>query len=71
MESNSNRNGECNPKNLVIEVSNDNQNWEEIDRHQNDSALKGRYITATFKIKKRNNNFYLYVRLRQSLGKFK
>lgn len=53
-------------KNWVIEVSNDLKIWNEIDRHQNDPTLNGKCIIANFKIKKPQNEFYRYIRLRQT-----
>ena len=53
-------------RNWVVEVSNDGQNWTEVDRHTNDSTLNGRNITAAFKVKKETDEFYRYVRLRNS-----
>jgi hypothetical protein len=38
------------PKSWVIEISNDGSNWEEVDRRENDSSLKGRNLTQLFKV---------------------
>ena len=67
IKSNSNSSGACSPKSWVVEVSNDNNEWEEIDRHENDSSLKGSKIMFTFKIQNQNEkeNFYRFIRLRQ------
>ena len=66
MQSNKNSNGSNNIKNWVIEASNDKQSWEEIDSHQKDLSLRGPNIIHPFTIKKQNNNFYRYIRLRQT-----
>ena len=55
-----------NLRNWVIEVSNDNVDWTEIDNHVNDSTLDGPDIVFTFLVKKKDNNFYRFVRLRQT-----
>lgn len=55
-----------NLKSWVMEVSNDCQKWEEVDRHENDSTLNGANIIHTFDIQKPSNNFYRYVQLRQT-----
>ena len=52
-------------RNWVVEVSNDNEKWEIVDRHENDSTLRGRNIIATFKAKE-TSNFYRFVRIRQT-----
>lgn len=52
-------------KNWVIEVSNNGNTWEEIDRHDDDKALNGENIIATFNITK-PDGFYRFVRLRQT-----
>ena len=66
MKSNNNSSGRNTLVNWVIEVSNDKQKWEEIDRHEDVSSLKGSEIVATFNMKKQNNKFYRFVRLRQT-----
>jgi hypothetical protein len=38
------------PKSWVTEISKDYSNWEEIDRRENDSSLKGRNQTRLFKV---------------------
>ena len=37
-------------KSWILEVSNDGENYKEIDRHENDDILNGRLKTATFKV---------------------
>lgn len=53
-------------RNWVIEVSNDKQTWETIDRHNNDSTLNGSDIVATFNICPKQTNFYRYIQLRST-----
>lgn len=53
-------------RNWVLEVSKDGKNWIEGDRHENDKKLNGANITATFNIKEQDNNFYRFIRLRQT-----
>lgn len=43
---------EENISNWVVEVSNDGENWFEIDRHENFQELKGQNITKTFTVQK-------------------
>lgn len=52
-------------KNWMIEVSNDQKKWIEIDKRQNDSKLNGPSFKSVFKINKQQNDFYRYVRIRQ------
>ena len=66
MKSNSNGNGDNNPKSWVVEVSNDGKNWEEIDRRENNESLKGCNFVFTFKVQKQNHGFYRFVQLRQT-----
>ena len=54
IKSNNNSNGLCSPKSWV---SNVNNNWEEIDRHENDTSLKDLRIVSTFKVEKQNQRF--------------
>lgn len=56
----------CHLKNWVIEVSNDNKSWEEVDCRSNDSTLNGSSIIGVFNIKKQSSEFYQYIRLRQT-----
>ena len=53
-------------RNWVIEVSNDGNTWTEIDCHSNDSTLNHENAIGTFKISKESNDFYRFVRLRQT-----
>jgi hypothetical protein len=38
------------PKSWVIEISKDDSTWEEVDRRENDSSLKGQNLTQLFRI---------------------
>lgn len=53
-------------RNWAIEVSNDGEKWEEIDNRSNDSSLNGCRYSATFDVQKQRNEFYRFVRLRQT-----
>ena len=53
-------------KNWSIEVSENGQNWTEIDSRSNDSALNGCGNKARFDIKKPQNGFYRFMRLRET-----
>ena len=55
-----------NPKSWVVEVSNDGEKWEIIDRHENSSSLKGCKIIYTFKVQQANYGFFRYIRLHQT-----
>lgn len=50
-------------RNWAIEVSNDGQKCEEVDRHENEGKLNGRGFTGTFKISPENKEFYRFIRL--------
>lgn len=50
----------------VIEASNDGNDWEDIDRHSNDQSLNGQSFKSTFKIQKETNEFYRFIRLKQT-----
>ncbi|KAK8839050.1 hypothetical protein M9Y10_032516 [Tritrichomonas musculus] len=52
-------------KSWVVEVSNDNQKWDEIDKRENNSTLNGLNFVGTFDTKE-NKSFYRFVRLRQT-----
>lgn len=52
-------------KNWIIEVSNDGKNWDEIDRHENDSNLNEDVKDYTFNIQKQTHDFYHFIRIRQ------
>ena len=66
IKSHSSRPNYCHLRNWVIEVSNDNENWETVDYHSNDSRLNGSNITAIFKVNKELSDFYRFIRLRQT-----
>ena len=52
-------------KSWVVEVSNDHQKWDEIDKRENNSILNGANLIGTFDTKE-NKSFYRFVRLRQT-----
>ena len=54
-----------NLKSWVVEVSNDHQRWDEIDKRENNSILNGANLIGTFDTKE-NKSFYRFVRLRQT-----
>lgn len=56
----------CHLKNWVMEVSNDNKSWDEIDCRSNDSTLNGSNNIGIFKINRQSTGFYRYIRLRQT-----
>lgn len=66
IESDNAEEGSGHLRNWIIEVSNNAQNWIEIDRHENDGTLNGPSIIATFNIRKKQNDFYRFIRLRQT-----
>ena len=47
-------------KNWDVEISNDNCNWEQIDKHTNDSSLGDVAVIKTFNVKQ--NQFARFVR---------
>lgn len=51
-------------KNWIIEVSNDGENFIEIDRRSDNSQLNGFKKFATFTVQKKSKEFYRFVRLR-------
>lgn len=53
-------------RNWVIEVSNDNKEWTEIDQHSDDTSLKKSLTIVTFNVKEKVKKFYRYIRLRQT-----
>lgn len=53
-------------KNWVIEGSNDENQWDEIDRHVDDSKLDADEIAVTFDVQKKNAGFYRFIRLRET-----
>lgn len=53
-------------KNWVIEASNDEYNWKTIDCHVDDASLNGPNFISNFKIQQEKNDFYRFVRLRQT-----
>jgi hypothetical protein len=55
---------DCNLKSWVIEVSDDDQFWCEIDRHENNYDLNAKNVVRSFKAEKPQEG--RYVRLRQT-----
>lgn len=58
--------GAGNLKNWVVEVSNDKDKWIIVDEHQNDSSLNESDIIATFNTKQDMNEYYRFIRIRQT-----
>ena len=52
-------------KNWVVEVSNNKEDWEEIDRRENDPGINGSNVLHTFNVQKPKEEFHRFVRLRQ------
>lgn len=57
--------GGLHPRSWVIEVSDDNLLWTEIDRRTNNNDLNGQNLTQNFKIANVPNESYRYIRMRQ------
>ena len=53
-------------RNWVLEVSKDGKEWKEVDRHTNDPTLNKSYGTAVFQISKEINDFYRFIKLKQT-----
>lgn len=53
------------PRNLVIEGSNNDKLWTVLDSHQNYSSLEGPSVTCTFDIIQHERNFR-YLRINQT-----
>ena len=53
-------------KSWVLEGSNDNEHWEEIDNRSNDSSLNGNRYSSSFEAQQKRNEFYRFIRLRQT-----
>ena len=66
IKSNWNGDGSFNPKNWVIEVSNDGKEYKEIDRHDNDLSLNKMSVVSTYKVQKQSSVFYRFIRFRQT-----
>ena len=58
--------GGKNLKSWVIEVSNDEYSWTEIDRRDNNNDLNDEYVTVNFKISKVPSESFRFFRLRQN-----
>lgn len=56
----------ANMRNWVVEVSNNGNDWMEIDRHSNDSTLNCPNNVASFIVDRQDNDFYRYIRIRQT-----
>ena len=54
------------PKSWVLEVSNDGENWEIVDRRENNEDLKENYATCNFTISARPPGSFRFVRLLQT-----
>ena len=50
----------------VVEVSNDGEEFKEIDSHSDDPTLNNSNSVGTFNISKGSNKFYRYIRIRQT-----
>ncbi|OHS99969.1 hypothetical protein TRFO_33487 [Tritrichomonas foetus] len=64
----SSRRVRCNdhPRNWVIEISNNKENWKIIDQQNNDSSLNESHVRSSFTINNGQNNEYArYVRFKQ------
>ena len=57
-------NNSSHPKTWVIEGSNDNLSWDEIDEEINCAHLNGRNVSHTFEMNKQNSKEYKYIRMR-------
>ena len=53
-------------KNWAIEVSDDGQKWQEIDRRTNNSELNGLGLKSRFDVNNPQKKFYRYLQLRQT-----
>lgn len=62
---NSNNNG-AHLKNWVIEVLNDGKEWIEVDRNENSSVLRGPNQSVNFNVVQHMNDFFRFIRLRQT-----
>lgn len=54
------------PKSWVIEGSNDNNTWNQIDLQSNCPYTNGSKIVHTFSIQNKNNDAFKYIRMRQT-----
>lgn len=52
-------------KNWVLEVSNNESEWIEVDRRVEDSSIHGKFITSTYNVLKKDD-YYRFIRLRQT-----
>lgn len=53
-------------KSWVLEVSHDKNIWETIDSRSNDNALNGPNVVCVFNLPNITNDYYRYIRLRQT-----
>ena len=58
--------GSYHPRSWVIEVSNDQSSWTEIDRRDNNDDLKFEYEAANFKISRAPSNSFRFFRFRHT-----
>lgn len=54
------------PQTWKIEGSNDGENWKTLDSQENVSYLRGVSLAHTFEIKEKQNEFYQFVRFKQT-----
>lgn len=52
-------------KSWVVEVSNDGQEWIEIDRHENNNDLNGRHVVRNFNLANPQTGSFRFFRLKQ------
>ncbi|KAK8839940.1 hypothetical protein M9Y10_031655 [Tritrichomonas musculus] len=52
-------------RNWVVEGSMNGDDWQIIDRHDNDPTLNGSHIVHSFDVNDEKNDFYRFIRLRQ------
>lgn len=53
------------PKSWIIEGSNDNINWDILDKHNNNAKLNGANLVASFSIQNTDSKKYRFLRMRQ------
>lgn len=54
-------------RNWSVEVSNDGERWEEIDRRQNESSLNGPNRIVSFQISPERKQFYRFIRILETV----
>ena len=60
------RNPGHHPISWVVEVSNDNTNWQVVDSHTNDHSLTINHVTRNFRVSSVPDGSFRFVRLRQT-----